>query len=80
MLINAVFWASDLADKIDPNANVNFVGPFTPTFGRYTPARERLVKPSDLAGWTAEIFPHSEMKEDAKRLFTQKQLDQQSGE
>ena len=80
MLINAVFWASDLADKIDPNANVNFVGPFTPTFGRYTPARERLVKPSDLAGWTAEIFPHSEMKEDAKRLFTQKQLDDQVGE
>ncbi|MEM7009934.1 MAG: ThuA domain-containing protein [Verrucomicrobiota bacterium] len=80
MLINAVFWGVGLEDKIDGTANVNFVGPYTPTFGRYTPARNGQTKPSDLAGWDSEIFPHSEMKDDAKVLFTQEQLDEQSGD
>jgi len=80
MLINAVFWGVGLEEKIDGDANVNFVGPYTPTFGRYTPAREGKVKPSDLAGWDSMIFPHSEMKDDSKVLFTREQLDEQSGD
>ncbi len=76
-LVNAIFWGLGLEDKIDGNANVNFVGPFTPTFGRYTPAREAAVKPSDLAGWDSIIFPHREFKAD-KVLFTKEQLAEQS--
>ncbi len=77
MLVNAVFWATGLEDKIDPAANVNFVGKFTPTFGRFTPARDPSTKVSDLAGWDSEIFPNLGMKGD-KVLFTREQLDAQS--
>ena len=80
MLINGVFWAVGLEDQIDGEANVDFVGPYTPTFGRYTPARNGKTKPSDLAGWDSVIFPHSKIKEGAKVLFTQEQLDAQSSD
>jgi hypothetical protein len=79
LLINGVFWTLGMEDKIDGNANVNFVGKFTPTFGRYTPPRNGNTKVSDLAGWESEIFPHGEMKGD-KKLFTQEQLDAQSAD
>ncbi len=80
MLVNAVFWGLGLEEQIDGEANVDFVGPYTPTFGRYTPTRNPKVKPSDLAGWDSEIYPHTELPADAKRLFTPEQLDEQVGE
>ena len=77
MLVNAVFWAVGLEDKIDGNANVDFVGKYTPTFGSYTPGRNGNAKVSDLAGWDSEIFPNNGKTGD-KVLFTREQLDAQS--
>ncbi|HEX5223005.1 MAG TPA: ThuA domain-containing protein [Verrucomicrobiae bacterium] len=47
LLVNACFWATDLAEKIRDNASVDYVGEFKATpfgFGKY----QRGVKPADL--------------------------------
>lgn len=55
-LVNACIWAVGLEDAIDPAANVDFVAPYVPTFGPFTPPRQG-AKPSDYAGWQAPIAP-----------------------
>ena len=48
MLVNAVYWAVGLEDKIDPKSNVELVGEYAPSpfrFGGF----QKGVKPSDLA-------------------------------
>jgi hypothetical protein len=47
LLVNACYWALGLADQIPPEANVEYVGDYEPTFygfGEFKPG----LKPSDL--------------------------------
>jgi putative membrane-bound dehydrogenase-like protein len=54
MLVNGCFWAAGLEDRIKPDANIAFVGPFEPnTFGGGAYARG--VKPEMYAGFTGPI-------------------------
>jgi hypothetical protein len=56
-LVNSVFWALGLEDKIKPDLNVSFVGGFNPS-PYTTGAFFRMdVKPSDLAGWDSSVMP-----------------------
>ncbi len=57
LLINACFWALGQEADIKEDADVNFVGPFTPTFGPHTPKAKPNYRVSDLAGWESPIPP-----------------------
>jgi len=57
LLINGCFWAAGLEDKIMPDAEVGFVGPFNPTWGRGGGRRKPGTKPGDMAGWETPIVP-----------------------
>ncbi len=57
LLINGCFWAAGLEDAIVADANVSFVGPFNPTWGKGGGRRKAGTKPEDLAGWDAPIVP-----------------------
>lgn len=57
LLINGIFWAVGLEDKIKPNAKIDFVGPYNPTrfgFG----GEIKGIKPSDLADIHSPIMPN----------------------
>ncbi|MBI1370766.1 MAG: hypothetical protein GC162_19190 [Planctomycetes bacterium] len=56
MLVNACLWAMGLDDAIQPDLNIDFVGPYNPTWHN-GPKRAAGVKPADLAGWDSPIFP-----------------------
>lgn len=57
ILINASLWAMSMEDAIQPDANIDPVGPFTPTFGPHTPTAKPNYKVTDLAGWDSPIPP-----------------------
>ncbi len=57
VLVNACLWAIGLEDAIRAEANVGFVGPFTPTFAHQGPKAKPNYKVSDLAGWESPIPP-----------------------
>ena len=59
LLINACFWAVGLEDAIKPDLDVVFVGPYQPHWDGST-KRKQGVKPKDLAGWEAPIWPNPE--------------------
>ncbi len=56
MLVNACFWAAGMEDKIQADANIEFVGPYQPTTFRFGGYRKN-VKPSDIADWNSPILP-----------------------
>ena len=59
MLVNACFWAAGLEEKIEPDANVDLVGPYNPgtfKFGGHV----KGAKPAEMAGWEAPIPPAPE--------------------
>ena len=56
LLINGIFWAAGLEDKITPDLAIDFIGPYQPStfsFEGYV----KNVKPSDLAGFESPIMP-----------------------
>jgi hypothetical protein len=53
LLINACFWATGLEDKIEPNADISFVGPYYPTWLNKVPPD--FGKPEDLSAWDSPI-------------------------
>lgn len=55
MLVNACFWAAGLEKNIQPDAAIDFVGPYHPVTFRFGGYR-RNVKPADLAGWDTPIM------------------------
>ena len=57
LLINGCIWAVGLEERIEPDLNVDFVGPFQPTWGRDGGRRAPGTKPEDLAGWDSPIVP-----------------------
>ncbi|MCM8530789.1 MAG: ThuA domain-containing protein, partial [Lentisphaeraceae bacterium] len=57
MLINACFWGLGLESKIVIDSNIDFVGPFNPTFGRGNGRRKAGLKPLDMSGWESPIIP-----------------------
>lgn len=57
LLINGCFWAVGLEDEIMPDAQISFVGPFNPTWGRGGGRRKPGTKPSDMAGWDTPVVP-----------------------
>lgn len=52
-LINACFWALGMEDKITPEANIAFVGPYHPTY--LNGVKPDWGKPEALAGWETPI-------------------------
>lgn len=56
LLINACFWATDLEDRIRPDLDIDFVGPYQPTEFAYW-AWKRGVRPVDLASYDGVIMP-----------------------
>ena len=56
MIVNATFWAVGLEKAIKPDADISFVGPLRPTWLGGV-KRAAHVKPEDLAGWDAPIWP-----------------------
>ena len=56
MLVNACFWAAGLEDKIKPDADISFVGPYRPTWMGIN-KRAAHIKPDDLSGWDSPILP-----------------------
>lgn len=62
LLVNGCFWALGLEDKIVPDANIDFVGPFKPnTFngGGYA----RGIKPEMYAGFESPIPANNQTKD-----------------
>ncbi len=57
VLVNACLWAMGMEEAIRPDADVGFVGPFTPTFAEHGPKARPDYKVSDLAGWDSPIPP-----------------------
>jgi len=57
LLINGCIWAVGLEDKITTHLNIDFVGPYNPTWGRGGGRRAPGTKPEDLAGWETPIVP-----------------------
>lgn len=55
MLVNACFWAAQLDDKITPELNVDFVGPYNPSPFQFEGHR-RNVKPAELTDLTSPIM------------------------
>ncbi|MCM8537532.1 MAG: ThuA domain-containing protein [Lentisphaeraceae bacterium] len=57
MLINACFWALDLEGIIDSKSDIDFIGPFNPTFAfsMHYKITYNGVKPLDMAGWNTPI-------------------------
>lgn len=60
LLINGCFWAAGLEEKIMPDAKVDFVGPFNPTWGKGGGRRKPGTRPADMAGWESPIVPLAE--------------------
>ena len=60
MLLNACFWTMGIEDAIKADSNVDFIGPFNPTYGRERGRRAPGVKPLDMAGWDTPIVPLQE--------------------
>lgn len=53
LLVNACFWASGLGDGIQANANINFVGPYHPTW--LSGIDPGFGKPEDFSAWDSPI-------------------------
>lgn len=58
MLVNACLWGMGLEEKITPDSQIDFVGPFHPTPFRFEGYR-RGVKPLDMEGWESPIMDPS---------------------
>ncbi|WP_119079577.1 ThuA domain-containing protein [Chitinophaga alhagiae] len=56
MLVNACFWTMGMEKDIDPQGDVNFVGPYQPTTFNFDGYKAN-VKPADLAGFESLIMP-----------------------
>jgi type 1 glutamine amidotransferase len=54
MLVNAALWAAGLEDRIQPAADVSFVGPFAPSPYNFN-GFVKQMKPADLTGWDTPI-------------------------
>ena len=56
LLVNACFWTLGLDDRIKPNLNIDFVGPYEPSeFASH--AWKHGVRPADLKGYSSLIMP-----------------------
>ena len=64
LLVNGCFWAIGLEDKIKPNAEISFLGPFKPnTFGNGSHAKG--IKPSAYFGFESPIPANNNTKKKA---------------
>ena len=58
MMVNGCFWAVGLEDKITPDLEIGFVGPYNPSTFSFGGHRQG-VKPLDMAGWDTPIMDTS---------------------
>jgi type 1 glutamine amidotransferase len=56
LLVNGIFWAAGLEDKITPDLTIDFIGPYRPSTFKFK-GEVKGVKPSDLAGFESPIMP-----------------------
>jgi hypothetical protein len=56
LLINGCLWALGMESAIQPDLEIDFVGPYHPHW-HDSPGRRADVKPADLAGWDSPIWP-----------------------
>jgi hypothetical protein len=71
LVVNGIFWTLGLEDKITPDLNISFVGPFKPnTFagGGYA----RGIKPEMYAGWDSPIPANNNIKRPEKKVGKRK--------
>ena len=61
LLINGIFWAVGLEDKIKGDATIDFVGKYQPTTFRHM-GHVKGIKPAALAGYDSPILPQSNVK------------------
>jgi hypothetical protein len=59
LLINGIFWAAGLEEKIRPDLAVDFIGPYQPTTFSFDGC-VKGVKPEDLKGFESPILPKGE--------------------
>ena len=57
LIINGIYWAIGLEDKIKPKSNIDFVGPYRPSnFRMYQKGKyPKTVRPQDLKAYTSPI-------------------------
>jgi type 1 glutamine amidotransferase len=56
LLINGIFWAAGLEEKITPDLAIEFIGPYQPNTFKFDGCVQG-VKPEDLAGFESPIMP-----------------------
>ena len=56
LIVNGIFWAAGLEDKITPDLAIDFIGPYQPTTFSFDGC-VKGVKPADLAGFESPIMP-----------------------
>ena len=56
LIINGIFWAAGLEDKITPDLAIEFIGPYQPNTFKFKGCVQG-VKPEDLAGFESPIMP-----------------------
>lgn len=56
MLVNGIFWAVGLEEKITPDLAIDFIGPYRPSTFKFE-GEVKGVKPEDLAGFESPIMP-----------------------
>jgi hypothetical protein len=57
LLINGIFCAAGLEDKITPALAIDFIGPYQPSTFKFN-GEVKGVKPSDLADFESPIMPN----------------------
>ncbi len=58
LVINGIFWAAGLEDKIKPDLAIDYIGPYKPSTFKFE-GYVTKVKPEDLAGFESPVMPES---------------------
>ncbi|GAA5496298.1 hypothetical protein Rhal01_02481 [Rubritalea halochordaticola] len=74
LVLNGIFWAVGLEDKIDAKANIDFVGPYKPTTFKMG-GHVKNVKPADLQDLKSPIMPEPKAKPAKKKDAKYTKLD-----
>jgi type 1 glutamine amidotransferase len=56
LIVNGIFWAAGLEDKITPDLAIDFIGPYQPSTFNFDGC-VKGVKPADLSGFESPIMP-----------------------
>ncbi len=66
MIVNGVYWSVGLEDKISPNADISFVGPYKPNTFRFG-GHAKGVKPEVYNGFESPVPAHNNVEAQQKK-------------